>query len=128
MDFLEAILAAMMPVFLAGAGWLAFQAERRIKALTHVEMESYHREALHKALQTGVLMAVARMLRDGVSVEGHVMDLKRQAVDYAQKSVPDAIGYLGASFERLLDLAEAKIEENAPIFPTETSGQMNLDL
>ena len=133
MDFLQAMLTAMMPVFLAGAGYLAVKAERRIRALTHVEMESYHREALHLALETGVRLGIAKMLRDGVSAEGEIWNLKRQAVDYARKSVPDAISYLNASFDRLIDLADAKVEEISPFFTKvgedeEPDGQMSLDV
>lgn len=117
MDFLEALLATMMPVFLAGAGWLAFQAKRRIEMITHVEMEAYHRETLHMAIATGVRLGVAKLNRDGAAVQEHMLSLKRQAVEYARRSSPDAIAYLGATFDRLIDLAEAKIEE---IYPDDT--------
>ena len=33
----------------------------------------------------------------------------REVIDYARRSVPDAIEYLGASFDQLLDMAEAKV-------------------
>lgn len=126
MDFLEAFLATMMPVFLAGAGWLAFQAKRRIEMITHVEMEAYHRETLHMAIATGVRLGVAKLNGDAATVQEHMLSLKRQAVEYARRSSPDAIAYLGATFDRLIDLAEAKIEEIYPA-PYDDDGVLFFD-
>lgn len=114
MDYLQAILAVLMPVLIAGAGLLAARIEMRIKAVTHVEIEAYHREALHKALETGIKIAVSRLTLGGETVDDHIDDLKAQGVAYARRSVPDAIAYLSASFEALLDIAEAKIGDAAP--------------
>lgn len=48
-----------------------------------------------------------------------VAHLKQHVVDDARKSVPDAISYLGAPFDRLIDLTDAKIDEVFPIFQEE---------
>lgn len=114
MQTLEQLLTLMTPLLLALAGLVAARFEARIKRLTHIEMESYHRDALHLALETGVRLAIAKVLRDGVSVDARISDIKEQAVAYARKSVPDAIEYLSAQFETLLDLAESKIEGERP--------------
>ncbi|WP_347138976.1 hypothetical protein [Paracoccus sp. SSK6] len=66
------------------------------------------------ALSTGVKLAVAKLVRDGKSVNTHIEDIKAQGVAYARQSVPDAIEYLKAQFDRLLDLAESKIDESVP--------------
>ena len=114
MATLEQILTLLTPVILAVVGLVAARVEARIKAVTHVEMESYHRDALHKALTTGVRLAIAKIVRDSQSVDAHVDEIKSQAVAYARRSVPDAIAYLSAHLDAMLDIAESKIDEAAP--------------
>lgn len=109
MDTLEQLMTILTPILLALAGLVAVRVETRIKRMTHVELESYHREALHLALSTGVKLAVAKALRDGQSVDAHIEDIKAQGVAYARQSVPDAIDYLKAQFDHLLTMAESKV-------------------
>ena len=119
MQTIDQLLTILTPVLLALAGWVAVRVETRIKRMTKVEMESYHRDALHLALSTGVKLAIARVLRDGKAVDAHLEDIKAQVVGYARQSVPDAISFLGAEFERLLDIAEAKVADIDPSEPVE---------
>lgn len=119
MQTLEQILTLLTPLILAVVGLVAARVEARIKLVTHTELESYHREALHMALTTGVRLAVAKILRDAQSVDAHVEDIKAQAVAYARRSVPDAIAYLSAQLDAMLDIAESKIDDAAPAVFTE---------
>lgn len=119
MQTLEQILTLLTPLILAVVGLVAARVEARIKKVTHAELESYHREALHMALTTGVRLAVAKILRDAQSVDAHVEDIKSQAVAYARRSVPDAIAYLSAQLDAMLDIAESKIDDAAPAVFTE---------
>lgn len=115
METLEQILTIITPVLITLAGWIAVRVEMRVKRMKHVELESYHREALHLALETGVKLAISKVLRDGQAVDAHVADIKSQGVAWARRSVPDAIAYLGAQFDQLLDLAESKIGDVQPL-------------
>lgn len=116
MDFLQALLATLTPVLITIAGLFAARIEMRIKAVTHAEMEAYHREAMHMAIATGIKIGVGRLTKNGGMVDDNIDDLKAQAVAYARRSVPDAIAYLSASFEALLDIAESKIGDAAPFY------------
>lgn len=114
MATLEQILTLLTPVILAVVGLVAARIEARIQRVTNAELESYHRDALHMALTTGVRLAIAKIVRDSQSVDAHVEDIKAQAVSYARRSVPDAIAYLSAQLDAMLDIAESKIDEAAP--------------
>jgi hypothetical protein len=71
--------------------------------------EAKDREALHSALNTGIKSAEAAFTADTT------MDDKVQfAINYAHKSVPDAIKNLAPSHEVMTKLARSKIEENQP--------------
>ncbi len=108
---LETLMGLLAPHFpeLIGAlitaliGFIAAQ----IKARTGSELDARARDALHSALTTGAMLALARYGRKaGVNQEAMVAE----AVSYAKASVPDAIKRLGPVGSVLADLAVAKIE------------------
>jgi hypothetical protein len=68
--------------------------------------EGKDREALHSALQTGVRAAETTPLPQDEKV--------LYAVNYARKSVPEALANLAPSAEVLTKLAQSKLEENQP--------------
>lgn len=82
-------------------GWAAAAVRRK----WGVEIEARHREALHWALHTGAQLALERKLTGRAA-----LDL---ILEYARRSVPDAIGTLKPSAETLTDLAKAKLEQAA---------------
>ncbi len=87
-------------VVVAGAiGWAATYAKRK----WGLEIEAKHRDALHKALMTGIQAA----LMQGASGPAAAV----MAVTYAKKSVPDAIKALKPGADVLVDLARAKLEQ-----------------
>lgn len=108
METLNAIILALMPAIIGAAGYVAFKIEKWFKAKTKLELEAYHREALHSALTTGSQLVLARIRGDAAAEGAAKAAILREVVDYAQRSVPDAISYLGAAFDHLLDMAEAK--------------------
>ncbi|MDS9467363.1 hypothetical protein RGQ15_07215 [Paracoccus sp. MBLB3053] len=106
---MDAIMHAVLPQLLEIAGliltgvltWAAAKA----KAKWGIEIEARHREALHSAIMTGINLALSKGLTAQAAVDA--------ALNYAVKSVPDAIGALKPSTETIADLAKAKLQEAA---------------
>jgi hypothetical protein len=92
-----------------------------VKQWTGIQIEAKHREALHSAMMTGVAAALAR---GRVKASEVTVDVKsvivKEAVEWAYKSVPDALNALGASPTALAELASAKITllAESPTAPT----------
>ncbi len=82
-------------------GWGVRQASRR----WGIEIQASHREALHWALYTAAQLAIKHELTGKAAVD--------LVLEYARRSVPDAIGSLKPSAEVLTDLARAKLEQVA---------------
>lgn len=80
-------------------GWVAM----RFTALTGIEIQARHRDALHSALMTGARAALSRGLPMQQAVE--------YAVGYAQSSVPGAIAKLRPPEPVMQQLARAKLQE-----------------
>ena len=108
---LHEVLAPYVFMAVSGAvvGLLTW-ATALFKKWTGIQIEARHREALHSAIMTGVSAALARSRTKAASV---TVDVKTQAVkeavEWAYRSVPDALKYLGASPEVLAELAASKI-------------------
>lgn len=104
---LEEILEALAPHFVEMisalitlfVGWTSV----RIHSWTGIQIEAKHREALHSAMMNGALMAL-----DGNLSGKKAVDL---IVDYARRSVPDAIRHLVKDESVLFRLAEAKLQQ-----------------
>jgi hypothetical protein len=119
-EFFQNLLLIMTPAILAIVGYVAVQLELMFKRRTGLQIEGYHRDALHLALETGARLAISKAAIRGRG-DGDVLwidddeptidDLKAQVVAYAQRSVPDAINFLKAEFDQLLDMASAKLDE-----------------
>ena len=91
---LLALLAAVIGVIIRSATQVA-------KERWGIEIEARHREALHSALMTGITAALTRGLGTQAAIAA--------ALDYAGRSVPDAIAALSPDAETLRALAEAKL-------------------
>jgi len=108
LDTLMGLLAPHFPELIGAlitalVGFIAAQ----IKARTGSELDARARDALHSALTTGAMLALARYGRKaGVNQEAMI----NEAINYAKASVPDAIKRLGPVGSVLADLATAKIE------------------
>lgn len=95
------LLELAAPVVAAAILWVA----KRISDKTGIEIEARHREALHSAIMTGLRHAA----QGGAITDRQA--LAREAVEYARRSVPDAIKGLRAGGDVLLDLAESRLGE-----------------
>ena len=104
---LESITNAVLPHVLEFAGvvlaGVLTWAAKRFAARTGIEIEARHREALHSAIMTGLRHAA----QGGAITDRQA--LAREAVEYARRSVPDAIRGLRAGGDVLLDLAESRL-------------------
>jgi hypothetical protein len=98
-DIVGVIVTALLTVIAA-----------QVKARTGSELDARAREALHSALTTGAMLALARYGRaSGIHQDAMI----KEAVSYAKASVPDAIARLAPMGSVLADLATAKIEAAA---------------
>lgn len=115
MNFLQALLGALMPHILEVAGVvvaiLLAGLTRTLKDRWGIEIEARHREALHSALMSGIRAALGRGLAGQAAIDA--------AVSYARQSVPDALSRLDPDAGVLADLASSKLRqvlEGAPFF------------
>lgn len=99
---LPAAVQAIGVVLAALLAWLTVQVQKR----TGLAIEAERRDALHSAIMTGVAAAAKRL------GEGAAPSLvAKEAVDYARRSVPDAIAALRPDAQVLTNLAMAKLEQ-----------------
>lgn len=102
---LQAIVQAVLPIIATALGgallWLCLWAKRRFG----IDIEAKHRDALQSALMNGILLALSKNLGTNSAVAA--------ALDYARRSVPDAIAALNPSQSVLTDLATAKLQQLA---------------
>ena len=99
------IVDLLMFVILALAGWVMSKLPEKWR----VEIEAKHREALHKALDTGIGLLIDTAQKHP-AVAGPDMALDT-VLDYVERSVPDAIKRLGPSRKQLEDMARAKLQQ-----------------
>jgi len=82
-------------------GWAAAAVRRK----WGIEIEARHREALQSALLNAARLALRRELTGAAAIN--------LILEYAGRSVPDAISALRPGPEVMIDLAKAKLEEAA---------------
>lgn len=104
-ELLPAITAVAMTIITGLLAWVSAWLNARFK----IEIEARHREALHSALETGVVRVIDRLIASpAVSyADANISD----ALEYAERSVPDAIKALAPTKEQLRDMAVAKAKE-----------------
>lgn len=91
-------------------GWAAAAARRK----WGIDIEASHREAMHWALYTAAQLAIKHELTGKAAVD--------LVLEYARRSVPDAIGNLKPTADVLTDLAKAKLEQVAAEKVKEAAG------
>jgi len=104
----KALLDQLSPLLLQALGiigtallaWIG----TAIQARTNSIKQANYREALHSALNTGALAAAT-------APNTNVRAIASEAVEYANKSVPDAIKALRPSVEVMSTLARAKASQ-----------------
>lgn len=95
------VLPSLLALIATLLGLVIRSAAQMAKQRWGIEIEARHREALHSALMTGITAALTRGLGTQAAIAA--------ALDYAGRSVPDAIAALGPDAETLRALAEAKL-------------------
>lgn len=101
-QFLTAAQPYALEVFGLGLSAVIGWAAVRIGRKTGLEIEEKHRLALHTALMTAARLALAKQLTGAAAIE--------LALDYAKRSVPDAIRKLNPPQAVIESLAKSKIE------------------
>ena len=109
-DTIQAILTPVIAdylgfVILGIAGFFL----RNLPAKWRLDVEQKHRDALHRALLTGVNFAFDTLqLHPAVATHDKAIGV---VVDYVKGSVPDALKRLAPSQEQLEAMARAKMQE-----------------
>jgi hypothetical protein len=98
---LLSFLSVALPALLAWIGTI-------FKSWKDKQNEATDRQALHSALTTGIQSAEQKYRG---SPDLPAKDKVAYAIDYAQKSVPDAIRNLKASTETLVKLTQSKLQQ-----------------
>jgi len=105
-DALIAALAPHMMELIGAVVALALTAAAaRFRAWTGIEIEARHRDALHRAIMSGLQAALAK--RQGVADAG----LIEEAIAHAHTSVPDALRALRPDAGTLRRIVAARLAE-----------------
>lgn len=110
------IFAALQPYIVDGAGVLitAFigWAATKFSAKTGIEIDAKHRDALHSAIVTGINLGLSRV---GEKIEGKPVTASNavvaDAMNWVNKSVPDALDRFKVTPDTLRTMVEAKIPQ-----------------
>lgn len=108
-DTIQAVLAPLVAdyigfLLLAALGFFM----RHLPAKWRLEVEQKHRDALHKALETGVNLAIDTLqLHPAVATHDKAIAV---VIDYVKGSVPDALKRFTPTQQQLEDMARAKLQ------------------
>lgn len=81
---------------------------RHLPAKWRLEVEQKHRDALHKALETGVNLAFDTLqMHPAVATHDKAVSV---VIDYVRESVPEALKRFSPSQQQLEDMARAKLQ------------------
>lgn len=100
---LAAVLPHLLEIVASALTALIAWAALRARAHWGIEIEARDREALHSALMSGIRWALGRGLSGQAAISA--------AVEYAGRSVPDALTRIRPPHDVLHDLASAKLRE-----------------
>ncbi len=98
-ELIQAVAPAIAELVAVVVLGLLAMAYRRFSELTGIQIEAKHREALHTAIETGVLAAIEKGPNWGKE------QIIKAAVDHVRRSVPDAVKVLKPSDPVLHNLA-----------------------
>lgn len=99
------IVDLMLTLILAVIAWLM----RKLPERWRLDIEARHRDALHKALDTGIGLAIDTMQKHP-SIAAPDMAIG-VVLDYVERSVPDALRKLAPSRAHMEDMARAKLQQ-----------------
>jgi hypothetical protein len=111
---LHEFVVALMPYVVAAVGAIISICVALITKYVHdkfgIDIEAKHRDALHSALLTGTTAALSHL---GDRVGAIPIDVRkevvRDAVLYAEQSVPDALKHFNITPEILAEMIQSKI-------------------
>lgn len=106
-DLINQLTPIIISLVTTIVGYYVTRATLEVRRRTGMEIESYHREALDAAIASGIRLALAR-LTDGPA-DVPTAELRQIALDYVQRSVPDAIAHLRATVDVLADKIEGRL-------------------
>lgn len=99
------IVDLLLMLVLAIIGWAASFLPARFR----LDIEARHRDALHKALDTGVGLAIDTLQKHpAIAAPDMAIGV---VLDYVDGSVPDALRRLAPSRAQLEDMARAKLQQ-----------------
>lgn len=99
------LVELLLTMILLAAGWLM----RRLPERMRLDIEARHREALHRALDTGVGLVIDTLQKHpAVAVPDRAVS---EIAGYVHRSVPDALRRLAPSQAQLEAMARAKLQE-----------------
>lgn len=99
------LVELLLTMILLAAGWLM----RRLPERVRLDIEARHREALHRALDTGVGLVIDTLQKHpAVAVPDRAVS---EIAGYVHRSVPDALRRLAPSQAQLEAMARAKLQE-----------------
>lgn len=99
------IVDLLLTLILAIIAWLM----RKLPERWRLDIEARHREALHKALDTGIGLAIDTMQKHP-TIAAPDMAIGT-VLDYVERSVPDALRRLAPSRAHLEDMARSKLQQ-----------------
>lgn len=99
------LVELLLTTILLATGWLM----RRLPERMRLDIEARHREALHRALDTGVGLVIDTLQKHpAVAVPDRAV---AEIAGYVHRSVPDALRRLAPSQAQLEKMARAKLQE-----------------
>lgn len=100
---LEAMLPHLIPVLSLVVTLLLGLAYRKLAAWTGIEIEKAHRDALHRAIMSGLMAALKVGKSDQTVIE--------ETLAHVQTSVPDALTHFQAPTKVLERIVRGKLNE-----------------
>lgn len=99
------LVELLLTTILLAASWLM----RRLPERMRLDIEARHREALHRALDTGVGLVIDTLQKHPtIAVPDRAVS---EIAGYVHQSVPDALRRLAPSQAQLETMARAKLQE-----------------
>lgn len=109
----QVIVGGVLSVLSAIVGYVLLRVEGYVKAKTGIEIEARHREALHRALDTGARAAVSKITGNWDAADEAAIrkELSDQIKAYIRGSVPDALKTLKPSEDVKNELIESAVQK-----------------
>ena len=110
-EFLEAIEPELTALAVGFVSYFVVMMTNAIRKKLNLESEFFSRDALHKAVESGILLGLANARKDDIAAARIRSEVTATAVAYVRRSVPDAIKKLRASDEILFNLVASKSDD-----------------